>query len=113
MDTKGGSRAGRGKQGRVREMDRCVEETAAVGEGDNDILGAASAVGEAELTGGTIKVGDGGVTTTLVGITGGVRGEDSDRKGRGVEKGEQEFTVAGLDRDISETDRKMRTVICH
>ena len=45
-----------------------------VGEGDNDVLGAAAAVGEAELTGGTIKVGDGGVTTTLVGITGGVRG---------------------------------------
>jgi hypothetical protein len=59
--------------------------------GENDILGSAAAMVEAERTAESIEIGDGSVTTTLESATGGVRGDNDDLQSGGVEGGNEEF----------------------
>jgi hypothetical protein len=59
--------------------------------GENDILGSAAAMVEAERTAESIEIGDGSVTTTLEGATGRVRGNNDDLQRGSVESGNEEF----------------------
>jgi hypothetical protein len=46
-------------------FNRNIEETAAIRKIKDDILGAATAMGEAKLTGNTVEVGNGGMASAL------------------------------------------------
>jgi hypothetical protein len=60
-------------------------------EGENNILGSAAAMVEAERTAESIEIGDGSVTTTLEGTTGGIRGNNDDLQSGGVEGRNEDF----------------------
>ena len=77
----------------------------------NNILGASAAVGETELTGRAVEVGNGGMTTALVGVTGSIGADDGDREARSIEARKEEFTLVARDGEISEAFRKMGVVI--
>jgi hypothetical protein len=49
----------------------------AIGKIKDDILGAAAAMGEAELASDTIEIGNGGMASALKCFTARIRGEDS------------------------------------
>jgi hypothetical protein len=71
------------------EIDRDIKEMATVRKIDDNILGAMAAMGEAELTGDPIEVGDSGMATALESFTARIGGKDSGLKGRGIPEREQ------------------------
>jgi hypothetical protein len=68
-------------------------------------------MGEAELTGNPIEVGDSGMATALESFTSRIRGKDSSLEGRSIPEREKERALIGADLYIADTDRKVRELI--